>query len=251
MEKEKKILKLSVSRVKTYVDCPQKYYYSYIEKLPKKKWDHFDLGTLIHGSLETFHSIYKSDDDKPKLRTLMKDCFKKQVIIMNKGRSSLDPKIVREAQVLLLDYLEKIEKEGLGAEVLEIEKSFELKLSDKFKVRGYIDRIDRDADGVIHIKDYKTNKNMKYMEPFQLQVYGIPVFKMYPDVKQYRASYIMMRFKGLHISYDFNKEDVVKAKTKLLEQGQYILEEEVWRPKPSRLCDWCDFRSICVEFNRW
>jgi ATP-dependent helicase/DNAse subunit B len=72
-------LVLSASRCKTYKDCPRKYYYTYKEKLPRKEWEHFDLGELVHGALEIFHKEYKSDKDLPKNPAgLMKLAFQTQ-----------------------------------------------------------------------------------------------------------------------------------------------------------------------------
>ena len=43
---------LSVSKVKTFKDCPAKYRYTYIEKLPRKSWEFQVLGQFAHSSLE-------------------------------------------------------------------------------------------------------------------------------------------------------------------------------------------------------
>ena len=53
----------------------------------------------------------------------------------------------------------------------------------------------------------------------------------------------------MHVSYDFNKEDVTKERKRLIEMADRIVEEERWVPKASRLCDWCDFKDVC--FNTW
>ncbi len=139
-----------------------------------------------------------------------------------------------------------METEGIGSKIIALEQDFSIPLTDEFAVQGFVDRLDLDDDGVYHIKDYKTNKNTRYMEPFQLRVYGIHLLNEYPDVDRFRASYIMMRFSGKHISYDFNKEDVEKCKRELIDYATRITEEGKWIPKPSRLCDWCDFKNPCL-----
>lgn len=250
MKNKNTILKLSASRVKTYRQCPRKYYYTYIEKLPRKHWDHFDLGTLVHGTLEFFHENYRNDEqERPNIRRLMTECFKKQREKMIKDGENVSSEIKKEAKGLLGGYIKYIEENGIGSNIVYLEKEFELKLNDQYKIQGYIDRIDKDKDGVLHIKDYKTNKKIKYMEPFQLQVYGIPLLDLYPDANYFKGSYIMMRFEGTHITYEFTREDVEKAKNKLIEEGDKITKEERWRAVPSILCDWCDFKDPC--HNTW
>lgn len=245
---ESNILKLSVSRVKTFKQCPRKYYYNYIEKLPRKDWPHFDLGTLVHGALENFHDVFRKDASDINLKGLMKQSFKHQRDEMEK-KKTLSNETLLEARDLLLEYLKTIESEGIGSDIICLEEEFDIPLSEDVHIIGFIDRLDLDNDGIYHIKDYKTNKNMKYMEPFQLNAYGIYLLDKYPDIDYYRSSYIMMRFGGKAISYDFNKEDVEKCKLNLLQYAEHIREEGKWSLKPSRLCDWCDFKDPCL--NTW
>jgi len=256
LEKEKDIdrddliLTLSASRVKTYQQCPRKYYYNYIEKLPRKDWLHFDLGTLVHGVLEYFHANFKTDARRSalNLKRTMKESFKKYREHMEEEKP-LDHGVLIEARDLLADYLKRMESDGIGSEIIALEDDFHIELTNEFGVQGYVDRIDQDGDGVLHIKDYKTNRNPKYLEPFQLRTYGIYLLDRFPEVDKFRGSYIMMRFGGMLVSYDFNREDVEKTKKQLIEYAQRISEEERWMAKPSRLCDWCDFKNPCL--NTW
>ena len=43
MSKKLELIKLSASAVKSYESCPRKYFFNYIQKAPKKQWDHFFL----------------------------------------------------------------------------------------------------------------------------------------------------------------------------------------------------------------
>lgn len=250
LQRDDLALILSASRVKTYQQCPRKYYYNYIEKLPRKDWLHFDLGTLVHGVLEHFHADFRTDSGRSalNLKKTMKESFKKYREHMEEEKA-LEHSVLIDARDLLVEYLKRMESEGIGSEIIALEDDFRIDLTKEFGVQGYVDRIDKDNDGILHIKDYKTNKNPKYMEPFQLKTYGIYLLDRYPEVERFRGSYIMMRFGGMLISYDFNREDVVKTKKKLVEYAQRISEEERWMAKPSRLCDWCDFKSPCL--NTW
>jgi len=254
--KDKVALILSVSRAKTYHQCPRRYYYNYIEKLPKLDWDHFDLGTLVHGVLEFFHKELRNDESLSgvNIKKLMKESFQKQRLKMEKGTKEHPPivfknEVLLEARDLLREYMDNLTLKGIGSNILELEDEFEIKLSEKYLIKGVVDRLDIDHDGTYHIKDYKTNKNPKYMEPSQLQAYGIYLLNKFPNITKYRGSYIMMRFNGMLISYDFTIEDVEKEKRKLIECADLITEEERWIARPSNLCDWCDFKSVCL--NTW
>ncbi len=242
-------LKISPSSVKTYEQCPRKYYYSYIEKLPKKTFEHFDLGTLVHGALEFFHSEYPDESKRPNdLQQLMSESLKRQwdkMIV----KSNISRETFIDAKTLLKGYLSNIIKTGLSSSIIALEDSFEIQLNDEFVMRGVVDRVDLDNDGTLHIKDYKTNKTDKYMTPFQLQAYGLYLFNKYENIDKFKASYIMLKLGCKPMSYTFNNEDVEKVKNKLIEYAESIYNEEKWGAKPSKLCDWCDFKEIC--FKSW
>lgn len=242
-------LLLSVSRAKSFEQCPRKYYYHYVERLPRLQQDHFDLGVLIHGALEYFHYVFRKDGMELNLSRLMSAAFKKQYNKMIK-EITVSAEVVKEAKELLAQYLRQIKK-GIGSEIIQVEEEFELPLNKKYGIKGVIDRVDLEEDGTYHIKDYKTNKNKKYMEPFQLAAYGIYLFNRFPDIDTYKASYIMLRFDGAPISYTINKADVKKAKKKLIERGETITSEERWMKKPSILCKWCDFEQVCRPYDTW
>lgn len=247
-EKGAVILTLSPSRIKTYQQCPRKYYYNYVAKLPRKDWAHFQLGTFVHGALEYFHAEYRNDSGQLNLKGMMKEAFKMQREKTKKENidTDLPSEILLEARDLLSEYLKRMETIGIGSEILSLEEDFNLPINEKFSVQGIVDRIDRDRDGIMHIKDYKTTKNIKYMEPFQLQVYGIHLTQRYPDIDRFRGSYIMLRHGGKHISYDFNAEDVQKQRQAVLDYAIKITEEERWIMKPGPLCNWCDFNDPCL-----
>lgn len=244
-------LVLSVSRCKCYEDCPRKYNYNYIAKLPRKEWEHFDLGELVHGALELFHKEYKSDlCIPPNPANIMKVAFQTtQSAIEKEKNRPLSNDVISGAKNMLREYMFSLKQRGICSEIISIEDAFNIRLNNKYSIQGFVDRLDLDPDGIYHIKDYKTSKSIKYMKPFQLQAYGIYLINKFPQVDRFRGSYIMLKFNGQHVSYDFNKEDVDKIKRSLIEMADQISEEERWITKPSKLCDFCDYKDPC--FNTW
>ena len=59
-------MRLSPSKINTYLKCPREFYYNYIAKLPQKKTIHLFRGTLVNQILE--------------------DLFKKQFKTLHNGR---------------------------------------------------------------------------------------------------------------------------------------------------------------------
>ena len=65
-------MRLSPSKINTYLKCPREFYYNYIAKLPQKKTIHLFRGTLVHQVLEDlfkkqFRTLPQWEKGAPKL----------------------------------------------------------------------------------------------------------------------------------------------------------------------------------------
>lgn len=243
-----KLLKLSASAVKTYEQCPRKYYFNYIERAPKKQWDHFDLGNVCHRALELFHLEYMNNGLE-KCKTLT-NLMTKSFSAARKEFPKANNKIIAEAKDLLKDYLKSVQATGMPV-VKGVETSFNLKLGKDILLRGFLDRLDIMKDTRFRIIDYKTTKNVKYLDEFQLLVYGLWLKNEHPDIKSFRGSYVLLRHGSKMKEFDFNMEDVGKLEKKLLDYASKINGEEEWPPIPTPLCNWCDFKGICPSQQGW
>lgn len=142
-------LKISASAVKTYIQCPRKYYFTYINKLPKKKWPHIELGNFVHNVLESFHNTLKDlPKDQSEWGVLLKTICKTEIsnhVLTKEQRAT--------ATGMLGTYLGKLREGGLPR-VLFNEKEFSIDLPENILLRGFIDRVDEEDDGMALI-DYK------------------------------------------------------------------------------------------------
>lgn len=245
LEPKVELLKLSASSMKTFDQCPRKYYYNYIERVPRKQWDHFDLGNLCHKVLEIFHEIYMEEGTRRKksLSKLMGHSFAEG----RKEFAHVSNDLVAEAKSLVTDYLEVISQTGMPL-VKGVETSFNFNLREDILLRGFLDRVDITKEGKFHIVDYKTTKNEKYLEPFQLLIYGLWLRDEYPEVEEFEASYVLLRHKAKLKSYKFNRHDIEQAEKKVITFADKIRASDAadnWVPVPTPLCNWCDFQSIC------
>lgn len=250
MGTELPILKLSTSSIKTYEQCPRQYYFRYIEKpeIPDVVWDHLILGNFVHAVLEFFHNCLKKDPNK-KWKQLMSFCARK--ISQEKDKKGepkypMTPDVKAEATDLLKDYLSLLERTGLP-NVQANEKRFNVNLSDDVIIRGVIDRVDlgaKDNTEIYHIVDYKTGKS-RYLDEFQLLVYGIDLLERNPDIESYEASYLVLKENMKWITFTFSRTDVEKVKRKILEVAKQIREDKTWEPRPQFLCKYCDYNELC------
>jgi CRISPR/Cas system-associated exonuclease Cas4 (RecB family) len=151
------ILKLSASSIKTYEQCPRKYWYNYIEKpkIEKKEWDHLTLGNFVHKVLEDFHNILIKDGSDNHRRTMGFVCKQAEQEENYKGeiKYKMTPEVRKQVRSMLMDYLELLERDGLP-DVQANEDRFNVKLGEDLLIRGVIDRVDL-YNELYHIVDYK------------------------------------------------------------------------------------------------
>lgn len=239
-----KKLKLSVSSIGTYEKCPKKYWFSYIEKppIPKKEWSHLELGSCLHLALEKFHGYLieqplPSDQYPP----LMKKCLENAVKEFN--QEILAPE-ADDMQKIMQSYLNDIKKNGLP-NVLWVEKPFNFELGD-YLIRGFMDRVDQVAPGVYNVVDYKTSKNPAYLTKFQLLVYAMILKHELPDLEKVTGNYILLKHDCKTKGWEFSLEDINQCMEDIKNFGDQIISDNLWEKKPSKLCDFCDYKDLCL-----
>lgn len=237
------LLKMSVSSMSTYDKCPKQYHYKYIEKI--KIEDHknegTELGSCAHEILELFHdTILKEPIGEESYASLMKKLF-----IQSIGKYELKQEQISELKQIVQDYLITLKRDGMPT-IVGIERDFAFNLGE-YKVSGFIDRIDKVADCEYRVVDYKTNKNPKYLTDFQLNVYAIAIKEMFPDAKKVTGSYILLKHQCAMKSWEFTDSDIKSCKAKIEKYGTLITGEKRWIKKPTVLCNYCEYRSICQD----
>lgn len=91
---------------------------------------------------------------------------------------------------------------------------------------------------------HNTGKS-KYLDEFQLLVYGLFLREQNPQLERYKASYIVLGEGSKNIQYLFTRTDVDRVLEKIKKIATHIETDKTWEPKPSFLCKWCDFEDIC------
>tara|TARA_A100001011_G_scaffold167625_1_gene176448 strand:+ start:528 stop:1340 length:813 start_codon:yes stop_codon:yes gene_type:complete len=252
------LLKLSVSSIGTFEKCPKKYHYRYIEKpdVVRNKWDFTEFGSCAHLILELFHKVLLKKHVPPsRYPDLMKWSFNKAIkefdidILNGKIWSpDGDKNGIEFLKEICQSYLNKIRKEGLP-NVIGVETSYNFEIDDASMIRGFIDRIDKIDDKTYHVIDYKTSKNEKYLNEFQVLVYAEAVKRMYPDAEKIIGSYMLLKHEMKMMSWTFTADDLDRCNKQIRKQSSLITEETTWLKKPSILCRWCDYKDLCQ--NSW
>ena len=249
IEELKKDLRLSVSKTKTYLDCQKKYKFSYVLKMPQKDNTYTIFGKFCHKVLEDFHLAYLAGSQEL-YNTVMTKAFKDALL---EYKEKMTPEMKKECFDIINQYLKIVsddKKNNLSANVLSCEKRFEFECAPNLILNGMIDRVQLDDDGVIHVGDYKTIKNKKYLKNNDLQLLTYAYYMLsqeYPDAEKVRCSYILLRHDFEYVTYEYTREDAMKAKDLYLEYSERILSETEYKPTVSALCAYCSYVNICEE----
>jgi len=236
---------LSVSKSKTFDDCKAKFKFCYIDKLPRIDRDFHIFGKYLHQVLENFHRDLLNNPSRAEdWKLALSDAWDAAYEEYNDQMTGLQYK---EAQSIVDEYEQILEEEGLP-NVLEVEKPFYININNTVLLNGFIDRIQIDPDGLIHVADYKTTKDPKYLKDFfQLITYCYALCLEDESIKKIRASFILLRHSFDYITQEYTRDEIMSVAEKFLRYASQIGEEKLWRPNPQFLCMYCDYLDHCKE----
>ena len=216
--------------------------------MPKKEFEFFTFGKFLHTALEEFHLSFLRGSSDPSNKSMTK-AFK---LAKEEYKDKLTPDMVNECFQILNQYLKILSTDKshlISMPITASEKEFELSITDNITLVGAIDRTQIDADQILHIADYKTSKNKKYLvnDPFQLMTYAMVMMMNDASLQKVRASYILLRYNFEPMTWEFTREEIMALKDKYIDYANKINSEVEYVASPSQMCKFCDFIDICSE----
>ena len=251
---DEKKLRLSPSAVSEYENCPQLYKYRKIEKLPEPPSLDAERGTLVHTILQDLFEFPSAQRLPQTALDLLPSRWSAQL----EGKPELKAMVTNEkewldrATSLLTTYftLENPSTFEATHREMHLENDFD---TDVY-LHGYVDRLDIAPTGEVRIVDYKTGKSPKpgWEEKalFQLRVYALLYWKATGVLP--RLLQLIYLGDGRVVKSNPTMKDIESAEKVLHRVAKDIfisIQKDYWPPKPSRLCDWCFFKSICPAHN--
>ncbi len=273
----------SASKLQTYLDCPRKFYFNYVEKIfpqvsLEKDFDSLTAGSISHKIIEEFYLQNMQLEDLEKLtQKVMNDFINLQKVHLAQDKYLKHQLVFNHRAGNGIQFLKKIE-EVLG-QGIEWKNEKEFKLASPFALNGKIDCMAESGD-IVFLLDFKstkfsasTSKQVETFEGLQLWVYALASAC---EIKNFSHKSIVMGFISLDNPSEsnllfsdpalfekfkaakFSKAHLFKtpfpeifkeAQTKIESVKKSIEEDTRFLANPKKLdvCKFCDLNKICIK----
>ena len=249
----------SHSRLSCFEQCPHKYKLQYIDRVETEVEESIEafLGSRVHETLEKLYQDLKfqKENSLDGLLSYLHEIWEKNwddSIVIVKEEYGPD-NYLKMAEKFISDYYNRYQPFNQGKTIaLEDRIIINLDKNGNYQLQGYIDRLVEVKDGFYEIHDYKTNSRLPINDYIkndrQLALYMIGVKNNYPDVKNVKLIWHFLAF-DKEIDSTRTNEELENLKKDTIELIQNVESEERFPTNSSRLCDWCEFKTICREWS--
>jgi DNA helicase-2/ATP-dependent DNA helicase PcrA len=236
----------SPSKLKTYEDCPKKYYYQYILAIPGEVREYFELGSIVHTVMERVTQRLKDGEDVSEDQALsILDTLWKPSTYQSTEMEKQDRE---EAERMVKEFL--IHQASKPGTILDIERWIKLDLEGR-AIRGRVDRID-DLGDTLQVIDYKTSKSQtsrpQLKQDFQMALYWLGTEQQFEkQVSQVGHWYLRMD-KEWMVELSEEEREAVLERARDVING---IEQQQFPAKPSyQNCQFCDYSELCDDKGR-
>jgi putative RecB family exonuclease len=248
---------LSPSRAADFMTCPLLYRFRVIDRLPEPPSTATARGTLVHAVLERLFDLPAAQRTPEAARSLVDPEWDRPAdaepdLAALFGDDAERADWLASAATILDAYFTLEDPRRL--EPAEREAYVETTLDSGLRLRGYIDRLDVAPGGDIRIVDYKTGRASREAYEasalFQMKFYALVIWRLRGQVP--RLLQLMYLAEGEVLRYAPDASDLLATERKVTALWQAIERARAtgdWRPRPSRLCDWCNHKAVCPAFG--
>src|SRR5947207_11572489 len=247
---------LSPSKVSSFKDCALAFRFSTIDRLPEPPSPWAAKGTLVHRALQLLFW-----DEDPGHRTvdvaLAKLAVAKAEILGGDEFGTLgltddeEAEFLADAELLVRNYFEL--EDPNEVRVIGTELRLEVPLGT-LTLRGIIDRLELDDDGELVVTDYKTGK-APWAAQEQSRLGGVHFYAFLCEQLLGRRP---ARVQLLHLREPIAISTVPPAQSvrglevrarAIWSAVELACERDDFRPRPSRLCDYCAYKEYCPAWG--
>jgi RecB family exonuclease len=239
---------LSPSKITTYLACPVKYKWTYVDN--RGKWymrakSHYSFGTTLHHVLQRFHD--QGDQGVTTAHEALAALEEGWIEAGYQSQEEMDQALA-EGRTIVAEYVEAVQRAPITSQTVFIEKTLRMDMGE-FVLLGRLDRLDQTEDGWLDIIDYKSGRRgvteEEVAHDLAMSIYQLLVRHHYPEQKV-RATIIALRV-GERASASLADDEAASLAEDLTALGAEILSRDYEGiiPVGKDLCHRCDFLALC------
>jgi DNA helicase-2/ATP-dependent DNA helicase PcrA len=240
-------LALSYGQISDYLDCPTRYRYAHVIRIPTPASHQMAYGRALHAAVQAYHRRQLEGQVMPREELLAElEAAWESVGFLTRQHEEARKVAAREALERFWD-----EQQREPARPVAVEEEFSVLLG-RDRVRGRYDRVDSEADGRVVITDYKSSDvrdpataNRRSRESLQLSIYALAYESQHgrlPD--ELALHFLESGIVGRSVPSAKRLERAAEQVTSVSEgirAGDFAAN-----PSPMR-CGFCPFREICPD----
>lgn len=241
---------LSPSRIKTYLACPVRYRWRYVD--PRGRWfrrahGYYSFGATLHRAIQRYHACGGAGSvTVDQMLGEYADAW------IEAGYSSSEESQGRrnEGRDLLLQYVCAEEAAPIRSATILLEKQLRKDMG-RFVLVGRLDRVEEHPDGRLEIVDYKSGRSdvsdTEVRTDLAMGIYQLLVAHHFPGRDAF-GTIIALR-NGARASASFTQEERLAFEGDIVTLGEEIVSAEFdsYRPQLREGCWDCDYVRLCLH----
>lgn len=250
----KGVIKLSASRIKTFLECKLKYKFMYQDRLPKVLNPAFKMGNACHKALEFAGNIWMEKEKFTK-SDINKILEKYKEVSVEEGIS--DFAIHMKGEELVKSRLAGFDlgkilgleiKFGMG------KGSIDVTTDDGIPLIGAIDKfIEIDSDTGL-VVDYKTSAVVPTADDLrhdvQLSIYDLVASKIHPEYKRIILSLDMLKYDPVYTYRTKEEREYFSNYLTVVHKEMTEFTEKDAKATLNIFCPWCEYKEFCPEYEK-
>ncbi len=247
---------ISVSQVQSYLACPLKYRFQYVDKVPRPwRAAAMAFGSSVHAAVEWFHKerlAGRSAELTEVLKVFDADWYAQNVEPLVFSERESREGLAEKGRAMLQLYVESTN----GVKPAAVEQPFELDLADpetgellEVRLRGVIDLIE-EGDVLVDLKTAGRTLEAGGLERhLQLSTYALAFLLLRGQVPKLRLDMLLKTVKPRLERHETTRtvEDLGWT-ARLIREVSLAIQTEHFVPSPSWRCSECEYFAHC---QRW
>jgi ATP-dependent DNA helicase UvrD/PcrA len=243
-------LSLSYGQVSDYQECPARYRYAHVIRIPTPPSHQLVYGRALHAAVQAYHRAQMGGGVMPLPALLAElDANWESVGFLTRQHEVARKAAARDALTRFWS-----EQERDPAHPIGVEEEFSVSIGGD-RVRGRYDRVDRDPDGTVRITDYKSSDvrdpataNRRARDSLQLSIYALA----YEAQRGSPPGEVALHFleSGLVGRAEPGAARLARAVDQVSTVASGIRAGHFEATPSAMRCGYCPFREICPDAAR-